>query len=45
VTLLISRFTQKEQEKEVQKFVLLDQVHANSTDLTKEAFGFVYVCA
>lgn len=43
--LLISRFTQKEQEKEAQKCVLLDQVHAHFVKLTKETFFVVYVGA
>jgi hypothetical protein len=41
VMLLILRFTQKEQEKEAQKFVLLDQVHAECVELAKEAFSIV----
>jgi hypothetical protein len=41
--LLISGFTQKEQEKEAQKCVLLDQVHAHFVKLTKEAFAVVYM--
>jgi hypothetical protein len=41
--LLISRFTQKGQEKEAQKCVLLDQVLAHFVELTKEAFYVVYV--
>jgi hypothetical protein len=41
--LLISRFTQKEQEKEAQKCVLLDQVHAHFVKFTKEEFAVVYM--
>jgi hypothetical protein len=42
--LLISRFTLKEQEKEAQKCVSLDQVHAYFVKHRKDSFSVVYKC-